>query len=216
METQLYYIIMGDIITSRKKADAGKMMSDFRDIINQANKEYASGLLSPLTVTVGDEFQGVAANLDSMVQILFFLEEAFQLQTELDLRYVLHYGRIETEINTKNSYEMYGSGLTFAHEKLENYSRDQGRFSFSIEPDILSDHLQDAFFLYESLVDDWRDTDLDVIRTYLLHQDYKSLFEQGMYKTRSGAWKKVQTLKLEEYLALKRLITRSLSLAENK
>jgi hypothetical protein len=212
METQSYYIIMGDIITSRESKDAGKMMNSFRETIDQINAKHEKNILSPLTVTGGDEFQGVAADIDSLLTILLDIDESFQLQTELNLRYVLHYGAIATAINPKSSYEMYGEGLTFAHEKLENYSRDQGRFYFSIDPVALSDHLQDAFFIYQSLVDDWREADVEVVRTYLTHQDYKSLFEQGMYKTRSGAWKKVQTLKLEEYLALKRMILRSPSL----
>ena len=65
---------MADIIGSRK-VDQKKLISDFKEIVGQINTSAKNQLLSPVTITLGDEFQSVAKDLASALTIILQLEE---------------------------------------------------------------------------------------------------------------------------------------------
>ena len=98
-ETDGHHILMADIIGSRA-ANQRRLMEDFRRVIESTNREHRGDYHSPLTITLGDEFQGVVKNLEKSVQTLFAIEEKLiRSGHEFKLRYVLAQGRIETPIN---------------------------------------------------------------------------------------------------------------------
>lgn len=51
------------------------------EMVTSANKTFHNELLSPLTITLGDEFQGLSASLSDSMDILLFLEEYRDLKT---------------------------------------------------------------------------------------------------------------------------------------
>src|SRR5690554_2632075 len=99
-----YYILMGDVVGS-SDFEPTKLGKNLKSLVKSANEELKNSTLSPYTVTLGDEFQGVTKSLKSGIETLIYLEEA-RLSEELDfkLHYVLHYGTIETAINPETSY----------------------------------------------------------------------------------------------------------------
>ncbi len=62
-------VIMGDIIGSQNVIDVQKMHRLFNEVITEINKEYEDDILSPLTITLGDEFQGLISNLYNAFEI---------------------------------------------------------------------------------------------------------------------------------------------------
>ena len=125
-----YYILMGDIIASRKYKGL-QLTQIFESLVSSCNSDLASGILSPYTITLGDEFQGVAKSLKSGIQSIFYFEETIlRLGIDFKLRYVLHYGSIETQINREIAYGMRGPGLTKAREILELNRRNRPRFHY--------------------------------------------------------------------------------------
>ena len=57
-----FYIVMADVIRSRSY-DGGDLMREFGRIVKECNVTHTGALLSPYTITLGDEFQGVAGTL---------------------------------------------------------------------------------------------------------------------------------------------------------
>src|SRR5690606_22735322 len=104
-------ILMGDIVGSSERPGA-PLMAAFQKIIAAANETFAQKILSPLTITLGDEFQGVVGDLHSVVCMVFYIDrELIDLKDPFRIRYSLNYGVIDTPINTKSAHQMLGEGL---------------------------------------------------------------------------------------------------------
>ena len=201
-----HYIIMADVISSRTITKENDFMGQFKQLIEETNKTFASNILSPLTITLGDEFQGVVDSAETLFKLLFFLEEEIIARNYgFQMRYSMVYGAIETEINTKIAYEMYGSGLTKAREALKQLKSTGQHYAIELHSKI-DEQLQLCTMLYQSIKLDWKRIEFEIITAFLKHNDYKDLVRIGLYKTRSGAWKKGKSLRIEEYNAVKKLI----------
>ena len=137
-----YTILMADIISSGY-FEQEHLMNDFKKAVNLINKRHKKHLISPLTITLGDEFQGIPESISSALEIIFDLEEMLiQQHFTFRLRYSLGQGVIDTPINTKVAYGMLGSGLTQAREALEALKHEHIRFHVATHNPKTSDALQ--------------------------------------------------------------------------
>jgi hypothetical protein len=119
MKNKEHIVLMADIIDSRKN-DQNELMLKFRNVTEEINKSHKKGILSPMTITLGDEFQGVVKNISAAINLILELEEKLMLNNAgFKLRYVLYEGKIDTPINDKIAYGMLGEGLTKAREALQ-------------------------------------------------------------------------------------------------
>ncbi|WP_431295204.1 SatD family protein [Pedobacter sp. P26] len=201
-----YFILMADIVDSRR-SDQNKLMSNFKKVISETNHENEKLMLSPLTITLGDEFQGIVNNAKAAVKLMFFIEEKIiRLNAGFKLRFVLVEGVIDTPINKKIAYEMLGDGLTQAREALTTHKNSNVRYCFNLKNEPKSEALVNSMFLYQSIVDDWKvSKDYDLITKFIKLRDYKLVAEE-LGKTRSQIWKREKSLKIEEYFSIKSVI----------
>jgi len=200
------YILMADIIKSSQH-DQKQLMSDFEYITQCINQQYRKQILSPLTITLGDEFQSVIINLSSAVKIIISLEEKIiQTQPKFKLRYVLVEGAIDTPINEKIAHGMLGEGLTRARQNLMQAKGDGSRFHFELRNQKKHNALNSSFLVYQSIVDNWNvDKDRELIKEFLKLKDYKKVAD-NLGKSRSQIWKREKSLKINEYIAIKDII----------
>lgn len=200
------YILMADIINSSQH-DQKQLMSDFEYITQFINQQYRKQILSPLTITLGDEFQSVIINLLSAVKIIISLEEKIiQTQPNFKLRYVLVEGSIDTPINEKIAHGMLGEGLTRARKNLLQAKADGSRFHVELRNKKKHNAMNSSFLVYQSIVDNWNiDKDRELIKEFFKLRDYKKVAD-NLGKTRSQIWKREKSLKINEYIAMKDII----------
>lgn len=200
-----YFIIMGDIIKSRA-LDGRDLIRHFRNIVNSCNEELSDCILSPYTITLGDEFQGVAKSLHCSVQSVFYLEEAtLREQLPFRLRYVIHFGEIATDINPAIAYEMVGPGLTKARELLAAKRRGRPRFLVDLPDRYLATQLNRLFSVIASLTEGWDVEDSSLICDMLASED-NTIIAEKHGKDRSQIYKRRRTLHISDYTALKAVI----------
>lgn len=183
-------------------------MNSFREVVKYVNQKNKKDLLSPMTITLGDEFQCVVKNLPAGLNIITVMEEKLiLLGKDFKLRYVLLEGAIETSINPKVAYEMLGPGLTSAREQLLELKKEKRRFYFNLMDDQRSKALNEAFLIYQSLRDAWRlRKDYYLVERFLQRRDYKEIADE-LNKERSLIWKRRKSLKMDEYFSIKEVIT---------
>ncbi len=200
-----YYIIMADVVHSGEH-NGSQLMDSFKEIVNSVNSAYESEILSPLTITWGDEFQGVISSLEVGISIIFHLEEEMIHQgADYKLRYVLLYGEIETSINTTVAYEMLGSGLTDARKKIERLkSQNNERILISIPSD-LRIPLNKSLLIYTRLIDGWKYSDFPLISAFIKAIGYKAVAE-NLGKDRSLMWRRSKSLRMDDYFDIKYVI----------
>lgn len=202
-ETAVYPILMADVIKSRR-SDAEVVNSELQALVNAMNQKWKYILLSPLTITLGDEFQGVVRDMHGAMEMILDMEEMAIMQGfQIKLRYVLNNGRILTPLNTERAHGMLGPGLTEAREKLELMKTNRFRFLVMNagqppQARLINDLLQ----IYSKFIEDWSAKDLFFVRSFLELHDYKSVAEVAGINIAS-AWKRKKSLSIEEYLACK-------------
>ena len=182
-------------------------MAHFKTIVKQVDTESRKKLLSPITITLGDEFQSVVSDLSSALQIIISLEEII-IKEEVDfkLRYVLVEGEVSTPINPNIGHEMMGSGLTDARETLSELKNTRSRLLVKIKNEARSAAINNAFVGFQDIIDDWKlKKDYYIVSKFLEFGDYK-LVANELNKERSLMWKRERSLKIEVYLALKKVL----------
>ena len=81
---------MADIIGSRNKK-GNILMDQFSNVVKQVATKNNEVFLSPLTITLGDEFQSVVKSLKDGIKIITSIEEyIIKYKYEFKLRYILY------------------------------------------------------------------------------------------------------------------------------
>lgn len=202
-------ILMADIIGSRTQ-DQSNLMGDFKEVVTAVMKLNRDRFLSPITITLGDEFQCVVKSLLDSIMVIFEVEERIvRARKKFKLRYVLLEGENATPLNKKIAHGMMGSGLTEAREKLNRLKKNQAsRFIVDILDGDTASNLNLAFLVYQSFVDDWSpEKDYAIVSQFLETDDYK-LVAEHLDRNRSLMWKRERNLKIRQYKAMKTLIGR--------
>ena len=169
---------MADVIDSRKEKQA-ELINEFKGLVTQTNSLFRKQILSPLTITLGDEFQGIMANVKSATEAIIHLEESIIARKHgFKLRYVLHAGEVETPINEKRAHEMLGPGLTKARNLLNEAKKNNNRFFVMLENELQNNILTEAFTIYEDIVDQWNiSKDYQILSLLIEYKDYKVVGE---------------------------------------
>lgn len=200
-----HFVLMADIIASSEK-DSDQLMISFKKLVTKTNAHFSKSIISPLTITLGDEFQGITQDLKSAVEIIFYLDEQL-LREDIDynLRYIVNYGRINTEINKQTSYEMLGDGLTAARRMLSDIKSTPFEIRVTGIESNLQSKLNLAFELYRSVYNDWSGKDKKVVSLFLEYGDYRIVAEK-YERDPSSMWRREKSLKIREFNASRKLI----------
>lgn len=155
-------VVMGDLVSSERSPSVPDLHRVFNEVIDQVNEDDQRKLVSPLTITLGDEFQGICANLSDGLALLRKLRAGMLLKL-LECRFVLGVISLETPINNDRAWNMMGPGLAASRKRLAD-KRDGNAYRFVL-PDqptvqILMDGVGAAVTDIES---DWTDRQRQVI-----------------------------------------------------
>jgi hypothetical protein len=130
-------VVMGDLVSSESSKDVSATHRRFNLAVDQANAAYPR-LVSPLTITLGDEFQGLASQLSSAINVVRYMRFDL-LDAGIDCRFVVGQVRIETPVNRDKAWNMMGPGLSRAREMLGR-KRDTSLYLFSLPNHHLLEH----------------------------------------------------------------------------
>ncbi len=153
-----YFILMGDVIDSASQ-DGPSLATRLHTLVAAVNAERRDEILSPLTVTLGDEFQGVCTSLSAASDVIQQCNRHILRQGKpFELRYVLYQGEIETPLNQEIAHGMLGEGLTRARQLLSR--KDMSRPRTQI---VLEDKRSETFhaLLYAILDNMWTEPGLN-------------------------------------------------------
>jgi hypothetical protein len=199
-----HFILMGDIIGS-STYKASKLRREFMQIVSSCNKTLEGQILSPYTVTLGDEFQGVARSLRGLFDSVFYLEEISLLKRlKFKMRYVGLYGEIDTPINRMKAHGMMGTGLTRAREMLTAKRRGKPRFQFELHDAQMTKELNLLFLVIDGITAKWDPDDGPLILDMIANNNVE--VGKKHKKNRTQIWKRRKNMLIEEFRALKEVV----------
>ena len=135
-------VLMGDLVASERAQSLQAVHRRFNEAIDFANEHCAAGIVSPLTITLGDEFQGLTRTMAQAWAIACALRLRL-LAASLSCRFVVGTARLETPVNPREAWNMMGRGLAEARDKL-NDKRVTNAYRFSLPGETLIEPLLDA------------------------------------------------------------------------
>jgi hypothetical protein len=139
---QTLAVLMGDLVGSERARSVQAVHRAFNAAVDSANQRHAKRIASPLTITLGDEFQGLLRTLLDAWSVACELRLRL-LAANVSCRFVVGTTELETPVNRKQAWNMMGSGLAAAREKL-NDKRTSNAYRFSLPADPLLASLLDA------------------------------------------------------------------------
>lgn len=198
-------ILMADIVGN--SARKGKpLMASFKKVVEEVNEKNASGIHSPLTITLGDEFQGVVKNTKSALQVIFDMEKQLMtLRSPFKLRYVIQEGEIDTPVNRKIAHEMLGPGLTEARKRLMALKTSKQRFEVALENKEVTESMNLLFVIFQGISDQWTQAQQKVVATFLDLDDYRKVADK-LKKDPTAAWRRKRSLMIDEFNSVKKLL----------
>lgn len=197
---QTYHVLMGDVTNSATRA-AVPLADTLNTLTANTNTAYKADILSPLTVTLGDEFQGITASASATLDIIFHLETETRIQNLPPLHYAWVQGAIDTPINTKIAHGMLGPALTKARKLLTRKDRDRPKIQINTPDPDHTAALQNILIALTAISDRWNPRDNLFIQDLLSGLDVRSIAEIHDRDT-SSIYRRRETLMIDPYLAL--------------
>jgi len=126
----LYVAVIGDIVASRQIPDRWRFQEDLKRGL-KALSARAPALVSPWTITLGDEFQAVFAGAEGLMSSLWGVQRILQPQRA---RLSLGIGHIDTAINPDAALGMDGPAFHRARRGMLRLKDDERRL-FAVHAD---------------------------------------------------------------------------------
>ena len=123
----MYIALIGDIIESKKIQDRAQVQQQLLRLMKELNWQYQDYLISPFTVTTGDEFQALFSPNSYMFQIIDQLSVAF---SPYEIRFGIGVGEMVTEINKEQSIGSDGPAYWLAREAI-NHIHDKNDYGIN-------------------------------------------------------------------------------------
>lgn len=123
-------IVIADIVASRKIADRAAVQRDLKAALDRLNRQ-TDGLLSPYTITLGDEFQAVLSTAGRVFTDMLAIRAAVY---PVRLRFAVSVGTLATPINPDQAIGMDGPAFYAARESIEQLK--QGDHQLALAGDL--------------------------------------------------------------------------------
>jgi hypothetical protein len=171
-------VLIGDIEDSQSVQDEDReaLQEILLDKLQAINVEYGEGIVSPYTITLGDEFQAVFDRADTVfVQMLKIMAAIHPI----GVRFSLDVGDIDTPINTEQAIGMDGPAFHRARRGIELLKENEYIFNIGFEDEdspelrIINNSLQ----LLSGQMRGWNKRRLIILHMMKEGYDYKEISE---------------------------------------
>ncbi len=110
--------MIGDVVGSRQHPDQAQLFTQLRKALNWVNTQTSP--VQALQITIGDELQGVFAEIAQAIRAALLL--SLYLGTDIDLRYGLGWGELHSFDTEQLPYGQSGTAWWHARNAIEEVS----------------------------------------------------------------------------------------------
>ncbi len=155
-------IIIGDIVSSKKINERSSAQRKLKLAFRKLNSS-SSNIISPYTLTLGDEFQAVYKSSENIFHdIMFILMKLYPVK----IRFSIGVGEITTAINRKQALGMDGPGFYLARDGMDELKKMAYKINLKTnKSDDISLHRK-SLFLLSHMMEGWKKSRLELL-TYL-------------------------------------------------
>ena len=201
-----YFALIGDIIDSKKIDNRYQVEKILETCLNDLNTEFKEVLVSKLSITLGDEFQGLLTLDAPLFQIIDRINLAMH---PYQVHFGIGMGKILTDINPEQSIGADGpaywharKAINYIHQK-NDYGNTQIAVSFDDENQVSL--VNTLIASSEAIKSDWRASQEIILKELLTLGIYDEQFDQQILAKRlelttSALSKRLKSSNIKIYL----------------
>ncbi|MGM0451315.1 MAG: SatD family protein [Pseudomonadota bacterium] len=198
-------VMIADIIDSRNLASRGEVQEGLESTLGELNRRNGQ-LLSPYTITLGDEFQAVFSGADHLFPDILAIMRKLH---PVELRFALGVGPLSTAINPEQAIGMDGPAFHRARDLLSSMKHDSRTLAITGLPE--DDGLQEAALgLFNLQLRKWRPNRLDILQRLLEEQEIPAI-ARHLDITERSVYKNIREGGLEHAIQLIQALTRRMN-----
>lgn len=192
MSEKVKIALIADIIASKKMKERGQTQVILNTIINSINTTYQKEIETDLTITLGDEFQGIVKSVETALYFVDLITLSLQLMTkkevgeEINLRWGIGIGELATPIQDKGySIGMDGPAFWNAREAIESVheQNDYGRTNEKLITGTKEDGFYNSILRLQNIIrNEWTTTQKETAYSILKAYHYKTWTNQEVRK----------------------------------
>ncbi|WP_124057384.1 SatD family protein [Vaginisenegalia massiliensis] len=179
-----YLVVMADIKDSRQLADRDGVQNHLIQLIKELNKNYDKACISPLTLVMGDSFQGLFQLNLKLDEFLFDLILGLY---PVKLRIGLGIGSLSTQISPDDSHLNDGPAYHNAKamiEQLEQSENQNGRYQTNLalkSDQAKRDELVNAIFATAyPIQESWTDRQVEIMKCFRANDENQRKTAEAM------------------------------------
>ncbi|MEM6820611.1 MAG: SatD family protein [Verrucomicrobiota bacterium] len=185
-KTKNYLVVIGDVVSSKKIPQRGSLQRRLSKGLQHLSSSMS--LISPYTITLGDEFQAVYGSGNDLFRGLFTIRKLLYPQT---CRFALSIGSITTAINPRQAIGMDGPAFYDARASIEILKAKKDLIALTGLSPQPQNILKSTLPLLWSSTDTWKLNRLNIMIGLLEKRSIDSLAESLDLETRS-VYKNIQ------------------------
>ncbi len=166
-----YLVLIGDIKDSKKIKDRQALQERLAATFRALNRNHPS-LLSPFTITLGDEFQAVYQQADELFRDIFAIEAAIAPQK---VRFSLGIGAIRTALNRRQAIGMDGPAFHQARRGIEQLKQTSLLFTIAGENIPHLNLANRSLYLLSHLLQGWSANRFRILSALLREKSVKEI-----------------------------------------
>ena len=167
-----HLVVIGDLIQSRRSTNRQLLQTQLKTVLAQINAQVP--LLSPYTLTLGDEFQAVLTSADGVFHQLTTILQAIH---PIKARFALGVGEITTPINPTQALAMDGPAFYGAREGIDQLKKNGELFALINQQSPLPTQalINPTLDLLSHQIKKWKANRLEIFNRLNSGQDIKTI-----------------------------------------
>ncbi|MDQ0221801.1 SatD family protein [Streptococcus moroccensis] len=183
----MYLALIGDFVNSKELDDRYDIQKRLKETLTVLNKKYKKYLVSLMTVTLGDEFQGL---FQLTCPIFKLIDELTVALSPYAIRFGLGIGDIVTAIDPEQSIGADGPAYWRARAAIEivHTKNDYGNTTIAIDfGDEKDNQIGNALIASSDHIKaSWRSSQEEIFKALLERGIYQESFEQNVVAEKLG------------------------------
>ena len=200
--------LIADVVQSREIVQRAEFQRTLKTVLSVVSKRSRKRLLSPFTLTLGDEFQAVYGSFDSLFADIFEIIHAIFPEP---IRFAIAYGPLSTEINPRAALGMDGRAFSDARDLLHGLKKQQRSIIQLAAMEPFETALADiSLRLLANEMQTWTRNTCSVFHSLVQGASVEEAALRSSI-TRRGAYKAIATHHLRDYIELLESLTAELT-----
>lgn len=193
-----HIVLIADMVRSREIDERSGLQAELEGLLGKLSLGNDS-IVSPYTITIGDEFQAVFGSADNLFYDVFSILAALH---PVQVRFSFGIDEITTRINNRQALGMDGEAFYNAREGMEKLKESGSLFGISGLTPPYPDLVNNMLLLVSGLIGEWRNNNRHFILSYLYENikvssmaERLGISEQAVYKNiNSGQLDKIKSV----------------------